>query len=72
MNKEMSSIVQQKSAIGVVGKISLNGDVPFFDTRVPYNAEAIVASLVTKLIYKGVLSHEEASEIFNSGRSYLH
>lgn len=65
----MTAIIQ-KSKEGEVGKAS--GIDAFIDTRVPYNMEIVVASLVAKLIHKGILSHEEAREIFNSGKSYLH
>lgn len=67
--REMSSAIQ-KSTGGEVGKAGVS-DI-FMDTRVPYNMDKVVASLVAKLIHKGILSHEEAREIFNSGKSYLH
>lgn len=65
----MTAIIQ-KSKEGEVGKVS--GIDAFIDTRVPYNMEIVVASLVAKLVHKGILSHEEAREIFSRGKSYLH
>jgi hypothetical protein len=70
MIEQMSSLIQRKSKAEVANNTTR--DVPFLDTRIPYNTEKVVTSLVAKLIYKGILSQEEAREIFNSGKSYLH
>jgi hypothetical protein len=44
----------------------------FMDSRVPYNMENVVASLLRKLITKEIITITDAREIFSGGEFYLH
>lgn len=42
------------------------------DTRLPYNMEYVVCSLLRVMVSKGMLSISDAKRIMASGESYLH
>jgi hypothetical protein len=42
------------------------------DTRVPYNMENVVSTLLRIMIARGILSLNDARRIMKSGESYLH
>ncbi|AIF84936.1 hypothetical protein NTE_02898 [Candidatus Nitrososphaera evergladensis SR1] len=44
----------------------------FMDTRLPYNMENVVPTLLRIMVAKGMLSLNEAKRIMKSGESYLH
>lgn len=44
----------------------------FMDSRLPYNMERVVPTLISMMIAKGILSVGEARRIMASGESYLH
>lgn len=52
------------------------GELPpisaFMDTRLPYNTEYVMGSLLRLMVAKGLITLTEAQWIMKSGESYLH
>ena len=44
----------------------------FMDSRLPYNYEYVIPSLLKELVNKRLISIDEARKIMRSGESYLH
>jgi hypothetical protein len=64
------------NGIGSSDSTSQDGEIPsisaIMDTRLPYNMEYVVSSLLRVMVAKRMLSLNDAQQIMKSGESYLH
>lgn len=58
------------------GSLKADEELPsptlFMDSRVPYNMENVVSTLLRIMVARGMLSLNDARYIMKSGESYLH